>query len=60
VDSQTLPLEGSQIVVKGDRFTSSGMGVTSEGKLTVAVATKPWANDLKLTQGPEIQDGGAF
>jgi len=53
VDGQVLPSDGSQIVVKGGRFTTSGMGATYEGKLTVDAASKPWALDMKFTKGPE-------
>ena len=53
IDGQRLPFGGGRIVVKGDLFTSSGMGATYQGKLTVDTGTEPWAIDMKFTKGPE-------
>ena len=44
---------GSQIVVKGNAFTSVGMGNTYKGKLKVDAAKTPKTLDLLFEQGPE-------
>ena len=53
VDGNPMPSTGSQIVIKGDRFSSLGMGVTYEGKISVDDSKAPFAIDLKFTAGPE-------
>jgi uncharacterized protein (TIGR03067 family) len=40
-------------VIKGDRFTSTGMGATYRGKLILDPAGQPKTFDLKFTAGPE-------
>ncbi|HKE22788.1 MAG TPA: TIGR03067 domain-containing protein [Bryobacteraceae bacterium] len=44
---------GAKVVVKGDRFTSIGMGADYKGKLVLNASDKPKAFDLKFTSGPE-------
>ena len=54
MDGRSAPVGNeAKIVVKGDRFTSLGMGASYEGKLTVNAAVKPKTFDLKFTVGPE-------
>jgi len=52
VDGQPMAA-GGQIVVKGDRFTSLGVGFTYEGKLLVDASKKPATLDMVFTKGPE-------
>ena len=49
------PMEGmaAQVVVKGDRFTTTGMGATYEGRVTVDAAQEPKHFTLEFTDGPE-------
>jgi uncharacterized protein (TIGR03067 family) len=53
VEGRTMPFAGAQIVVKGDRFTSLGMGATYAGKLVVDDSQTPCAIDMRFTAGPE-------
>jgi len=56
VDGQAMPdemLAGGRIVVKGDRFTSSGMGAVYEGTLELDASTAPRGIDMKFDAGPE-------
>jgi uncharacterized protein (TIGR03067 family) len=46
-------LDGAQIVVKGNRFTSTGMGAAYKGTLKIDAAAKPARLDMKFTAGPE-------
>jgi uncharacterized protein (TIGR03067 family) len=53
-DGQEVPaagLDGSVIVIKGDRFTSLGMGATYEGTIALDPAKKPKTFDLVCTAG---------
>jgi uncharacterized protein (TIGR03067 family) len=52
VDGEAMAA-GGQIEVKGDRFTSLGMGVVYEGKLLVDASQKPKTIDMVFTKGPE-------
>jgi uncharacterized protein (TIGR03067 family) len=52
VDGQPVAA-GGQIVVKGDRFTSLGVGFTYEGKLLIDAMKKPGTIDMLFTKGPE-------
>ena len=52
VDGQSMDAAG-QVVVKGDRFTSLGMGPAYEGKLVVDPSKKPTTIDMVFTKGPE-------
>ena len=53
MDGQEMPLEadGSRIVVKGNRFTSLGMGATYEGTLELDQKKTPKTFDLVFTAG---------
>jgi uncharacterized protein (TIGR03067 family) len=52
IDGSTMPAMGS-IVVKGDRFVSSGMGAVYEGKLKLDTTKMPHTLDMIFTKGPE-------
>ncbi len=52
VDGQPMAA-GGQLVVKGDHFTSLGMGATYQGKLLVDASAKPATIDMVFTKGPE-------
>ena len=56
VEGQPMPesmIDGAQIVIKGKRFTSTGMGATYKGSLEINPSTKPPQLDLKFDAGPE-------
>lgn len=56
VEGQLMPesmTDGAQIVIKGKRFTSTGMGATYEGSLELNPTSKPAQLDLKFDAGPE-------
>ena len=56
VEGHPMPesmIDGSQIVIKGKRFTSTGMGATYEGSLELNPSAKPPQLDLKFDAGPE-------
>ncbi len=56
VDGQPVPdgmVSGARIEVKGDRFTSSGMGANYGGTLTLRTTAKPRQIDMKFDVGPE-------
>jgi len=56
VDEQKMAramLAGARIVVQGDRFTSSGMGVVYEGTLHLDASAKPRRLDMRFDCGPE-------
>jgi len=44
---------GSQIAVKGDRFTTISMGAKYDGTITLDATQSPKTFDLKFTAGPE-------
>jgi uncharacterized protein (TIGR03067 family) len=46
-------LAGARIVVRGERFTSLGMGAVYEGVLVVDPAAAPRRLDLRFDRGPE-------
>jgi uncharacterized protein (TIGR03067 family) len=46
-------LSGARIVIQGERFTTSGMGATYEGSVTVDSEASPRSIDLRFTSGPE-------
>lgn len=55
-DGKRMPAEmlsGARIVVKGDRFTSEGMGTEYAGRLETHQKKTPKAFDLIFTAGPE-------
>jgi len=54
-DGQKMPAEmmaGACIVVRGDRFTSTGMGFDYEGRLELGESRKPRQIDMKFDSGP--------
>jgi uncharacterized protein (TIGR03067 family) len=56
VDGQSMPesmLANARILVKGNRFTSIGMGAQYEGTLTLDPTTAPRRLDMKFDVGPE-------
>lgn len=56
MDGQSISpslLEGAQIVVEGDRFTSSGMGAPYEGTIEIDSSTTPKNFNLTFAAGPE-------
>ena len=56
MDGQEMPdtmLAEAQVAVKGDRFTSTGMGAVYEGRLTLDAAAHPPQIDMKFDAGPE-------
>jgi uncharacterized protein (TIGR03067 family) len=56
VEGQQMPdamLSAAQIVIKGTRFTSSGMGATYTGTLKLDPSTDPPQLDMKFDAGPE-------
>lgn len=52
VDGQSMPA-GGQIVVKGGRFTSTGMGAVYEGTLELDATASPRQIDMMFDAGPE-------
>jgi len=56
VDGQKMPaamLADARIVVKGNRFTSTGMGAVYEGTLELDSSTTPRQINMKVDAGPE-------
>jgi uncharacterized protein (TIGR03067 family) len=53
MEGRKYPPGGSQIVIRGDRFTSLNMGAEYSGKVTVDVAATPRTFDLLFETGPE-------
>jgi uncharacterized protein (TIGR03067 family) len=53
IEGQKMPGAGARIVVRGDRFTTIGMGATYEGTVSVHQTTTPRSFDLHFEQGPE-------
>jgi uncharacterized protein (TIGR03067 family) len=53
MDGQSMSPGGSQIVIKGSRFTTKAMGAEYGGSLKVDESKKPKTFDLKFTSGPE-------
>lgn len=54
VDGRKMPpdaLDGSSMVIKGSRFTSSGMGAPYEGTVELDETKTPKAFDLHITDG---------
>jgi uncharacterized protein (TIGR03067 family) len=46
-------LRGARIVVKGNRFISTGMGAVYEGRLELNASASPRKLDMKFDEGPE-------
>src|SRR5262249_27872940 len=55
VDGQNMAgmLDGARVVVKGDRFTSTGMGAEYQGVVSLDETKKPQCLDMKFDTGPE-------
>lgn len=53
IDGQKMPAGTARIVLKGDRFTTTGMGAEYEGTIAVDGKKKPKALDMTFTTGPE-------
>ena len=56
MEGQEMPDEmvgDAQIVIKGDRFTSTGMGVVYKGRLLLNATVDPRHVDMKFDAGPE-------
>src|SRR5438067_1527262 len=56
VDGREMPaqmLAGSSIVVKGSRFTSTGMDAVYEGELVLDPSAMPRRLDMRFDAGPE-------
>jgi uncharacterized protein (TIGR03067 family) len=53
MDGQKMPGAGARIVVRGDRFTTIGMGATYEGTVAVHQTTVPKSFDLHFEEGSE-------
>jgi uncharacterized protein (TIGR03067 family) len=56
IDGQRMPagaFSGSKVVIKGQKFTSLGMGVTYKGTVELDAEKKPKLFDLIFTAGPE-------
>ncbi len=56
VEGQGMPsamLANSRIVIKGSRFTSTGMGAVYEGTLEIDASTRPRQLTMKFDAGPE-------
>jgi len=53
VEGRSMTAAGAQIVVKGDHFTSLGMGAIHEGTFVLDVSSSPFAIDMNFTFGPE-------
>ena len=55
-EGQSMPadmLTGARITVKGDRFTSTGMGAEYAGKIDLDPLQSPRQIDMKFDEGPE-------
>ncbi len=55
-NGQKMPpatFKGAQIIIRGDQFTSIGMGAAYEGKLEFDDSKKPKTFDLIFTAGPQ-------
>jgi uncharacterized protein (TIGR03067 family) len=57
MEGRKMPAMGGKISVKGERFTTSGMGATYEGKVEVNSNQSPKVINLIFDSGPE--EGGA-
>ena len=53
VNGQKMPAGAAQVVVKGSRFTTTGMGATYRGTLRVDTKVTPHTLDMVFTAGPE-------
>jgi uncharacterized protein (TIGR03067 family) len=53
IDGRNMPTGTAQIVLKGNRFTTTGMGAEYEGTIAVDGKKKPKTLDMTFTTGPE-------
>ncbi len=53
MDGQKMSGGSARIVVRGDRFTTTGMGATYEGTMAVHPKTAPRSFELHFEEGPE-------
>ena len=53
IDGQTMPASSARIVLKGYRFTTSGMGANYEGTVAIDAEKNPKTFDMTFTTGPE-------
>jgi len=56
MDGQAVPVDAlgeARIAIKGDRFTSTGMGAVYEGTVQLDGARKPGRIDMQFDAGPE-------
>ena len=53
IGGQKMPAGTARIVVKGDRFITSGMGAEYEGTVSIDAKKKPKALDMTFLTGPE-------
>ncbi len=53
IGGRQMPTGSACIVLKGDRFTASGMGADYEGTVSIDAKKKPKALDMTFLTGPE-------
>jgi len=53
IGGQSAPVGTARIVLRGDRFTTTGMGAEYEGTLAVDTKKKPKTIDMTFLTGPE-------
>lgn len=53
IDGKQMPAGGAHIVLKGERFVTSGMGAEYEGTIAIDEKKKPKALDMTFVTGPE-------
>lgn len=53
IDGKQMPVGTARIVLKGDRFVTSGMGAAYEGTIAIDGKKKPKALDMTFHTGPE-------
>lgn len=54
MDGRSVAVPGNaSVVIKGNRFTTSGMGADYKGTLEIDDSTRPSRLDMKFTAGPE-------
>src|SRR5690348_8365677 len=53
IDGKPMPVGSARLVLRGDRFTTSGMGAEYEGTIAVDTKKKPKALDMTFLTGPE-------
>ena len=53
IDGQKLPTGTARLVLKGDKFTTSGMGADYAGTVSIDAKKKPKTLDMTFLSGPE-------